>query len=162
MNPVSNFENYPFEVKPLSLDGASGYVMRFPDLPGCMSVGQTVVEAIANGRDAFQAWMESAIADGAQIPGPNGVAQPVKFVQRLPKSLHAQLLRAAASEGTSINTFVTVLVAEGLSRRERPQPSIIIERERKTRAKKGHHRSAPVSESKTLAVNVSSGYRRCD
>ena len=124
MNPIPTFENYPFEVKPLSPDGGGGYVIRFPDLPGCMSVGQTVEEVIAKGRDAFQAWMEAAGADGAQIPRPDGVAAPVKFVQRLPKSLHAQLLRAAASEGTSVNTFVTLLLAEGLSRRERPQPGI--------------------------------------
>ena len=67
MNPIPNFENYPFEVKPLSPDGGRGYVIRFPDLPGCMSVGQTVEDAITNGRDAFQAWMESALADGALI-----------------------------------------------------------------------------------------------
>ncbi len=136
MNPIPPFENYPFEVKPLSMAGRGGYVIRFPDLPGCMCVGQTVEEAIANGRDSFQAWMKSAIADGAQIPGPNGVAAPVKFVQRLPKSLHAQLLRAAASEGTSINTFVTLLVAEGLSRRERPQSSLTTARGRKSLASK--------------------------
>ena len=130
MNPLPAFEAYPFEVKPLSMKGGGGYVIRFADLPGCMAVGQTLEEAIANGREAFHTWMESAIADGAQIPRPNGAAEPVKFVQRLPKSLHAQLLRAAANEGTSVNTFVTVLVAEGLSRRERPQPSKISRKRR--------------------------------
>jgi antitoxin HicB len=134
MISVPPFENYPFEVKPLSTDGRRGYVIRFPDLLGCMAVGQTVEEAIANGRQAFQAWMESAIADGVLIPGPNGVAEPVRFVRRLPKALHAQLLRAAAGEGTSLNTLVTLLVAEGLSRRERPQPRIITKRGRKTKA----------------------------
>ncbi len=142
MHPLPTLENYPFEVKPLSTDGGGGYVIRFPDLPGCMCVGQTVEEAIANGRGAFQAWMESALADGAQIPRPNSAAEPVKFVQRLPKSLHAQLLRAAASEGTSINTFVTLLVAEGLSRRERPQPGIITATVRKTGIKMGQRRAA--------------------
>ena len=132
MNPIPPFENYPFEVKPLALEGGGGYVIRFPDLPGCMCVGGTVEEAIANGREAFQAWMKSAIADGAQIPRPNGAAEPVKFVQRLPKSLHAQLLRAAASEGTSMNTFVTLLVAEGLSRLERPVSATVTARGRKT------------------------------
>jgi antitoxin HicB len=122
VTPIPPFENYPFEVKPLSADGGGGYVIRFPDLPGCMGVGPTVEQAIANGRDAFQTWMEAAIADGVLIPEPNGVAEPVKFVLRLPKSLHAQLLRAAASEGTSLNTFVTLLLAQGLSRLERPLP----------------------------------------
>lgn len=70
MNPAQIFENYPFEVKPLCAHGGRGYVISFPDLPGCMCVGQTVEEAIANGRDAFHAWMASAIADGAQIPAP--------------------------------------------------------------------------------------------
>lgn len=136
MNPIPPFENYPFEVKPLSMSG-SGYAIRFPDLPGCMSVGKTVEEAIANGRAAFRAWMESAVADGEQIPPPNGATEPVKFVQRLPKSLHAQLLRAAASEGTSVNTLVTLLVAEGLRRRERPQPGTGAARSRKATAATG-------------------------
>jgi antitoxin HicB len=146
MNPVAPFENYPFEVKPLSTDGSRGYVIRFPDLPGCMAVGHTVAEVIANAREAFQAWIESAIADGLQVPDPNGVAEPVKFVQRLPKSLHAQLLRAAASDGTSLNTFVTLLVAEGLSRRERPQPRIITKRTRNTKTtKRPHNRATPTT-----------------
>jgi antitoxin HicB len=118
MNQIT-FENYPFQVEPLSQHDGGGYVIRFPDLPGCMSDGETVEEAITNGRGAFEAWVESAIADGVPIPQPNGHAEPAKFVQRLPKSLHTQLLRAAANEGTSMNTYVTMLVAEGLSRRER-------------------------------------------
>ena len=132
MNQIT-VENYPFQVEPLSQDDGGGYVIRFPDLPGCMSDGETVEEAIANGRDAFDAWIESALEDHAPIPLPNSVAEPVKFVQRLPKSLHARLLRAAASEGTSMNTYVTVLVAEGLSRRERPRTTM----GRKAMAKKG-------------------------
>lgn len=134
MNPMPPFEAYPFEVKPLSADGGRGYVIRFPDLPGCMSVGKSVEEAIANGRHAFRTWMESAIADDAHIPQPDDSAEPVKFIQRLPKSLHAQLLRAAASEGTSVNTFAVVLLAEGLSRRERPLSSIPARKGRRTRA----------------------------
>ena len=40
----------------------------------------------------------------------------VKLVQRLPRSLHAELVARARSEGTSLNTLITMLLAEGVGR----------------------------------------------
>ena len=37
--------DYPFEVRPLPAD-EGGYLITYPDLPGCMSDGDTVEEAI--------------------------------------------------------------------------------------------------------------------
>lgn len=34
------------------------YVVRVPDLPGCMMDGATLEEAIHNARDAVAAWIE--------------------------------------------------------------------------------------------------------
>ena len=118
MRDMPEFETYPFRIEPLPADEGGGFVIRFPDLPGCMSDGATCDEAIANGRDAFRAWMESSIADGQPVPKPNAAGEPVRFVQRLPRSLHAELAHAAAAEGVSMNMLVTTLIAEGLARRE--------------------------------------------
>mgnify|MGYP001765184377 CR=1 FL=1 len=38
-------------VEPLPEDEGGGFVIRFPDLPGCLSDGATYEETIANGRD---------------------------------------------------------------------------------------------------------------
>jgi predicted RNase H-like HicB family nuclease len=73
---IPTFETYPFSVDLLPKEDGGGYVITFPDLPGCMSDGETVDEAIANGREAFRAWMESLIEDGKPIPEPHGGAEP--------------------------------------------------------------------------------------
>ncbi len=121
VEPPYPFEAYTHIVEPLSEEDGGGYVITFPDLPGCMSDGETIDEAIANGRDAFAAWMSARVHQGKPIPKPTKhgeAAEPVRLMQRLPRSLHANLVARAKAEGTSLNTLVTMLLAEGLGRRE--------------------------------------------
>jgi len=108
---------YPFDVRPLSKDEGGGYSITFPDLPGCRSDGATPEEAIENGRDALASWLEVAREFRDQIPKPfTGVSG--RFVQRLPRSLHAELIAQAEAEGVSLNTLVVSLVSQGLGRRQ--------------------------------------------
>jgi antitoxin HicB len=51
---------YPFTMRHLSKEDGGGYLIEFPDLPGCMSDGETIAEAIENGKKAIQAWIEAA------------------------------------------------------------------------------------------------------
>lgn len=122
IEPPYPFEAYAHVVEPLSDADGGGYLITFPDLPGCLSDGDSKEEAIANGRDAFSAWMSARADQNKAIPKPtrhgeNG--EPVRFTQRLPRSLHASLVARAKAEGTSLNTLVTMLLAEGLGRRDR-------------------------------------------
>ncbi len=41
---------YPFMTRVLLPEEGGGYLIEFPDLPGCMSDGETLEEAIENGR----------------------------------------------------------------------------------------------------------------
>jgi antitoxin HicB len=115
---IPDFDDYPFEIRPLSEEDGGGFLITFPDLPGCMSDGETPEEAIREGRDAFRCWMLAHIEDGRPVPLPNSGGEPGKFVQRLPKSLHAKLAARAKQEGVSLNTLVLAFIAEGLGRRE--------------------------------------------
>ena len=108
---------YPFEIRALTAEEGGGYLITFPDLPGCMSDGETIEEAIANGADAEAAWLQAARKWGDPIPKP-GEGPSGKFVQRLPKSLHARLVARARQEGVSMNTLVTAVLAEALGRKE--------------------------------------------
>jgi antitoxin HicB len=47
--------SYPYILKPLSPEDGGGYLIEFPDLPGCMSDGETEEEAIFMGKDAVEA-----------------------------------------------------------------------------------------------------------
>jgi antitoxin HicB len=114
---------YPFEIRPLSKDEGGGYSISFPDLPGCWSDGGTPEEAIANGRDALRAWLAVARELGDDVPKPFSAVSG-RFVQRVPRSLHAQLIARAKAEGVSLNTLVVALVAQGIGRqRQRRAPA---------------------------------------
>ncbi|MEO6080060.1 MAG: type II toxin-antitoxin system HicB family antitoxin [Steroidobacteraceae bacterium] len=116
---VPKFETYPFNVEPLKKGDGGGFVITFPDLPGCMSDGDTPEEAIKNGRNAFRIWMKSVIEDGKPLPKPGaGHQAPSRFVLRLPRTLHAKLTSRASIEGVSLNSLVQVYVAEAVGRRE--------------------------------------------
>jgi antitoxin HicB len=116
---VPKFEAYPFNVEPLKKRDGGGFVVTFPDLPGCMSDGETPEQAISNARDAFRVWMKSLLADGKPLPKPGeGHQEPSKFVLRLPRSLHARLTSRAFAEGVSLNSLVQVYVAEAVGRQE--------------------------------------------
>ena len=116
--------DYPFEIRPLSKDEGGGYAIAFPDLPGCCSDGATPEEAINNGRDALESWLAVAREFGDKLPTPFSDVSG-RFVQRVPRSLHAQLIARAKIEGVSLNTLVVSIVSQGLGQR---QTEIIKER----------------------------------
>lgn len=61
---------YYFEAHPLSGEEGGGYLVTFPDLPGCMSDGETIEEAIANAMDAEHSWLATAREFGDAVPRP--------------------------------------------------------------------------------------------
>jgi antitoxin HicB len=63
--------DYPVIVEPLGQQGGGGFVATAPDLPGCMSDGETPEEAVANVRDAIAAWIDEARALNRIIPTPS-------------------------------------------------------------------------------------------
>lgn len=62
---------YPVIVQPLSGPDGGGYAAIVPDLPGCMSDGDTPEEALANVPDAIAAWIEAAEELGHAVPAPS-------------------------------------------------------------------------------------------
>jgi antitoxin HicB len=117
---MSQSQEYRPVFRRLSEDEGGGWLVEFPDLPGCMADGETLDEALAQGRDAAAAWLDTAKADGREIPSPSAdeAAYSGKWVQRVPKSLHARLTERARDEGVSLNTLVTTFLSDALARRE--------------------------------------------
>jgi antitoxin HicB len=114
---MSNPGAYPFEIRPLSKTEGGGFLVSYPDFAECIADGETIDEAIANGRDALVATIATLEAKGFAAPKPNsgGVASG-KFVARVPKSVHAELSARAKAEGVSLNALVLAFLAEGLGR----------------------------------------------
>ncbi|MGB9617804.1 MAG: type II toxin-antitoxin system HicB family antitoxin [Desulfomonilaceae bacterium] len=48
----------------------SGYIADVPDLDSCSAFGDTPEQALAEVRQALQAWLEAARAQGKPIPEP--------------------------------------------------------------------------------------------
>lgn len=106
---------YPAILRPLTEDEGGGYLIEFPDLPGCMADGKTIEEAINEGEDAINSWIETAKKCGDPIPEPTSPSRySGQWRLRIPKKLHADLAFQAKQEGVSLNMFAATLLAAGL------------------------------------------------
>jgi antitoxin HicB len=102
---------YPFNVIAAE---KGGYIVVFPDLPGCSTDVETIDEIPAFAEEARSLWIETAYEDGQEIPLPSYPEEySGKFVVRLPKALHRSLAEAAGREGVSLNQYVATLLARG-------------------------------------------------
>ncbi len=63
--------DYSVLIEPMAPEDGGGYLATVPDLPGCMSDGETREMAARNVGDAIKAWIEEASALGRPIPVPS-------------------------------------------------------------------------------------------
>ncbi len=87
-----------------------GFVVSFPELPGCITCGETIESAIANAMDAKKSWLEAALEQGIEI------ADDLKkysgqFKLRIPRSLHKSLAEHSKKEGISMNQYCVYLLS---------------------------------------------------
>jgi antitoxin HicB len=117
---MAKLSDYPFEIRPLSQHEVGGFLISFPDFAECISDGDSLEEALANGMDALRSTIAALKAKKLPVPAPNsgGVASG-RFVTRVPKTVHAQLATRAKAEGVSLNALVLAFIAQGLGRKER-------------------------------------------
>ena len=62
---------YPAVVEPLPAEEGGGFLATAPDLPGCMSDGETPEEALRSIQEAIAEWIEEAQRLGREIPKPS-------------------------------------------------------------------------------------------
>lgn len=112
---MADSQDYAVFVRPLPEDEGGGYLATVPDLPGCMSDGKTMADAIDNVQGAIESWVEEASELGRPVPKPG--TSLGQWRQRVPASLHETLKRVAQNEGVSLNAFVSAVLAEAVGRR---------------------------------------------
>ena len=61
---------YAVRIERLADDDGGGYLAIVPDLPGCMSDGETPEEALKNVQEAISSWIEAAKEWKQDIPKP--------------------------------------------------------------------------------------------
>ncbi len=107
-----NLDGYQFTVRPLTKEEGGGYLVEYPDIPGCMSDGETIEEAISHGREALRDCLAVLKESGRKVPKPS--IEAAQWRQRLPRTLYSKLTKQAKMEGVSINSFVTAVIAEAI------------------------------------------------
>ena len=129
VTPPYPFEAYSHVVSPISESDGGGFMFSMPDIPGVVADGASEMEAIADGREAFQATISAMVDRKQEIPAPEFNAQDFmpasasgKVLARLPRSMHVQLAARAKVEGVSLNSLVLAFIAEGLGRRNAAHP----------------------------------------
>jgi antitoxin HicB len=60
--------SYPFTVRPFEVEEGGGYLVEFPDLPGCTADGATVDEALSEAADALRSRLGTMRELGRPIP----------------------------------------------------------------------------------------------
>ena len=93
------------------------YFVEFPDLPGCMTDAETASEAIEKALKIKDEWLEIAFDAGYSIPEPaERIETTGRQTVRMPKSLHARVIKRAEDEGVSQNQLILSFISEGLAR----------------------------------------------
>lgn len=115
------FEAYSYVISPIRAEDGGGFLFTMPDFAGLMADGDSVEEAVAQGRESFHAVVSALVDMGRIVPHPAARADDFvpasasgRFVARVPKSLHAQLTTRAKTEGVSLNTLVLTFLAQGM------------------------------------------------
>ena len=107
---------YRMEITPDTDEG--GFAVSFPDLPGCLSVGKTVDEAVGNAEDAKKEWIAAALESGYPIKEPDSIDRySGQFKLRIPKSLHKSRSDHAREEGVSMNQYCVYLLSANDARK---------------------------------------------
>ena len=103
----------PYRMELVEDPDEGGCVVSYPDLPGCITCGETVERAIANAQDAKKAWLEAALEEEIEIHEPDSLEEySGQFKLRLPRSLHRSLAEHSQREGISMNQYCVYLLAK--------------------------------------------------
>lgn len=112
MKTIDDYMKLPYKIELYPDVEEGGYTVACPELPGCLSCGETIEDAIASIEDAKRAWFDAAVEDGYPIPEPCKVDDySGQFKIRMPKSLHKKLAEQSRAEGISMNQYCIYLLS---------------------------------------------------
>ena len=105
---------FKYEVDITWSEEDSAYVVRVPELPGCVTHGESMEEAVKMADEAIYAYLEALLQTGQSIPVPLAEEElSGEFVVRtgMP-ALHRKLKLMAKAEGKSFNAFLVSRLKE--------------------------------------------------
>ena len=136
------------------------YIALCSEFKHLSAFGGTPEEALRELGEVLEAALEIHAEEGWPIPRPEAPPEPEglpsgRFVTRLPKTLHARLIRQAKREGVSQNQLVLSYVAAGLGAAGAREPaSAKMADEGAGDAARPHARSTPRREWRSSTVRT--------
>ena len=113
MRTIEEYMQLPYRLELVQDMQEGGYVASYPELPGCITCGATLEEAVSNAEDAKRAWLEAALEDGVLIREPSDIDDySGQFKLRIPKTLHKSLAEHSRQEGISMNQYCLYLLSK--------------------------------------------------
>lgn len=113
MKTIDDYMLLPYKIEIIPDIDEGGFVASFPELPGCISIGETIEDALANAMDAKKEWLAASIESNNAIPLPDSLDNySGQFKLRIPKSLHKSLSEHSKQEGISMNQYCLYLLSK--------------------------------------------------
>lgn len=112
MKVLNDYMAMPYRMEIVEDRDEGGFVISYPDLPGCITCGETIELAVANAVDAKKAWFEAALEEGIEIHEPDSLDKySGQFKLRIPRSLHRRLAEHSQKEEISMNQYCVYLLS---------------------------------------------------
>ena len=116
MKTLEEYMKLPYKLEIVPDTEESGFIASYPELPGCITCGETIASAAANAIDAKREWLKAAIDGKIKINEPEELeSYSGQFKLRLPKSLHKTLSEDSKKEGVSMNQYCVYLLSKNSS-----------------------------------------------
>ena len=107
MNTLNDYMTIPYRMEVIEDKEEGGFTISYPDLPGCITCGETIEIALANAKDAKKAWLEAALEDKIPISEPDNLENySGQFKLRIPRSLHRTLAEPSKKNSVDRSEFV--------------------------------------------------------
>ena len=112
-NNLNYYLSLPYRLSIIPDLEEGGYTAGYPELPGCLTCGETIEEVIKLSEDAKKAWLTVALDNNDDIPIPDALNKySGQFKLRIPKTLHKTLAMHAKEEGVSMNQYCATILAK--------------------------------------------------
>lgn len=113
MKKLNDYMVMPYRMEIVEDKEEGGFVVSYPDLPGCITCGETLESAVANAQKAKEEWLIATFEEGIEIHEPDSLEDySGQFKLRIPRSLHRSLAEHSQREGVSMNQYCVYLLSK--------------------------------------------------
>ena len=113
MKTLNEYMSMSYKMEIIEDQDEGGFVISYPDLPGCITCGEPIEISMQNAKDAKREWIRAALEEGIEIYEPDSLENySGQFKLRIPRSLHRSLAEHSQREGISMNQYCVYLLSK--------------------------------------------------